>query len=184
MPRCSWRITKGTKKGSTCNIYSKKKYDGKCYCAAHYNKLMSIENESSGEKEIKKSATGPKKEVKKSSSKSSKPKVEIKKSKPIKIQKSEEQEDIELMESSENENWREEELDKPTLDTHSLDDLIEYEYQDALKKELKKNDLDILKEKVDYLLKRMNELFPPVERKRRIQEDNYDEIPELEVFKK
>jgi len=146
MGKCQWMITKGSKKGETCGIYSKKKNDGKYYCASHH-KMITILNDVENTPEIVKKE--PKKEAKKH----------------IKNEnKSEEKED-------------QEDDENPSLETHSLDFIIEHEYQKALKKDKSKNKLE---EKVDYLMKKMNELFPP---KKSVYLNDYDSgIPKIEIF--
>lgn len=35
MPKCQWEIEKGSRKGESCGIYTKKENDGKFYCSSH-----------------------------------------------------------------------------------------------------------------------------------------------------
>jgi hypothetical protein len=70
-----------------------------------------------------------------------------------------------------------------TLDTHVLDDVIESEFKKALKKDRSKSDIVKLRERVDYLFDRINEINPP---KRMIDDIEFDndniDLPTMERF--
>ena len=195
MGRCSWMITKGSKKNKMCNIYSTKKIDDKYYCSSHYKMKKTLDDEGDEDiellespeiKKIKKPSPEIKKEVKKniSGSKTNK-KVQSsnKKVQPSKSCK-------EVKNNSESDDKDNENI--PTLETNTLDDVIEFEYNKSIKKENSKSEIKRLNEKVDYLLKRINEIHPPkieydINDDNELYIDNCDienDIPSIEVFKK
>ena len=143
MGRCSWEITKGSKKGETCGIYTKKKYEGEYYCASHFKMIEElnkeeIEEEVEEEEEIKvKKITKPKIT---SGSKSNKKKPQKK---------------IETV------TLEDADLEEPTLDTHSLEEIIEHDFKKAINKDKSKSDIQRLTDKISHLYNRLNEIFPP-----------------------
>lgn len=51
MGKCQFEITKGKKKGSTCDDYTSKQIDGKFYCSSHYRVLINKKEQLIIEKE-------------------------------------------------------------------------------------------------------------------------------------
>ena len=180
MGRCGWKITKGSKKGSTCNIYTTKKYEGKHYCASHYKMICVLnEPEEKEEEEIEIYGSEEEEEEPKKIKKQVKnPEIKPKKNKKIIV--SEELESPETV--------------KPNLDSHSVDDIIDYEFKEIVKKEKSKNNIDVLTDKVNYLTERFNLIFPPdfekqlnkrsTARRGKTTEIIVDDLPKLESWKK
>jgi hypothetical protein len=155
MGRCSWVITKGKKSGETCGIYTKKKHNDEYYCASHIKIRQALdepeEQEESYEEEIEEVE-----EVKpKSKPKPEKKKV-VKKVPNYKVTKRDEKDDT--IEPAPEEEI-EESIVEPTIENNTLDEVIDYHYQQELKKEESKSQFEIVNEKIDYIIKRLNELF-------------------------
>lgn len=157
MGRCSWKVTKGKKKGEVCEIYTGKKYNGKYYCTSHYKMISGTPDSSNSPEEKKK-----------------KPKNEV-------IDKSDldEVEELTEEEESENENNFVKEKNK----------IIEQKEPIQKKKNEKKY---LLEKKIDYVINRFNEIFPPksyfddlVEQYKNDQKNNdqKNEIPSMESWK-
>ena len=182
MGKCSWKITKGNKKGDTCDIYSKKKYNEKYYCASHI-KMIEILDKKNSEDSIEDVNSSPEVVIKKEHKKE--PKKEVKKVfkvEPVKEVKKKKSKIIEITETP-----KEESDEDLSLDTHALDDVIESEYKKALKKDKSKSDIEKLRERVDYLFNKLNEIHPPKPMIDEIQFDNIDnvyqnDLPNIETF--
>ena len=152
MAKCSWLITKGSKKGTKCGIYTTKKYDGKHYCASHY-KMISVLNEPEEKEED---------EIEIYESEDESPVKKVKK--PVKNMKNDTKKNKKIIEhytDDENLDSKESPEVKPNLKSHSVDDIIDYEFDQIIKKEKSKTNIDHLTDKVNYLTDRFNKIFPP-----------------------
>ena len=158
MGRCSWLVSKGKKKGEICGIYTKKKIDKKYYCASHFKMVENIDESSNDESNDESNNESEKKEL------------------PVKTVK-----------IKENKEPKESKKVKPTLDTHKIDEVIDYEVEEIINKNKSKSELQIINEGIEYIIKRFNDIFPPEKFKSEIAYpepmENYDVLPEIETFK-